>query len=280
MGHPLGLRRRSLTTRRRRIPHHTTTMTPLPHITLNAGPNATALSTLRGATRPNDPYDGLNCCHYTGDTPQHIQTSRTLLARHLHIPLQQLIIPHQTHSANVATITDPDNIPPLTDTDALVTNLPRTPLLIHTADCVPIILHDPHTHTIAAIHAGWRGAIADITTHTIHTMTTLGAHPSHIIAAMGPAICPRCFETSPQIAAQFPPHLITYPQHPSGSPATPRPHADIPALIRLQLIKAGIPPHHISMPPLCTHCNPHILFSARHHTINSGRITTLILTHP
>ncbi len=46
--------------------------------------------------------------------------------------------------------------PTLTDTDALVTNLPRTPLLIHTADCVPIILHDPHTHTIAAIHAGWR----------------------------------------------------------------------------------------------------------------------------
>lgn len=255
-------------------------MTPLPHITLNAGPNATALSTLRGATRPTDPYDGINCCHYTGDTPQHIQTSRTLLARHLRIPLQKLIIPRQTHSANVATITHPHHIPPLTDTDALVTNLPRTPLLIHTADCVPIILHDPHTHTIAAIHAGWRGAIADITTHTVNAMTTLGAHPSHIIAAMGPAICPRCFETSPQIAAQFPPHLITYPQHPSGSPATPRPHADIPALIRLQLIKAGIPPHHISMPPLCTHCNPHILFSARHHTINSGRITTLILTNP
>ena len=146
-------------------------MTQLPHITLNAGPNATALSTLRGATNPTDPYDGLNCCHYTGDTPQHIQTSRTLLARHLRIPLQKLIIPRQTHSANVATITDPDNIPPLTDTDALVTNLPRTPLLIHTADCVPIILHDPHTHTIAAIHAGWRGAIADITTHTVNAMT-------------------------------------------------------------------------------------------------------------
>lgn len=192
-------------------------MTPLPHITLNAGPNATALSTLRGATRPTDPYDGINCCHYTGDTPHHIQTSRTLLARHLRIPLQKLIIPRQTHSANVATITHPHHIPPLTDTDALVTNLPRTPLLIHTADCVPIILHDPHTHTIAAIHAGWRGAIADITTHTVNAMTTLGAHPSHIIAAMGPAICPKCFETSPQIAAQFPPHLITYPQHPSLS---------------------------------------------------------------
>lgn len=85
-------------------------MTQLPHITLNAGPNATALSTLRGATNPTDPYDGLNCCHYTGDTPQHIQTSRTLLARHLRIPLQKLIIPRQTHSANVATIVQPSAI--------------------------------------------------------------------------------------------------------------------------------------------------------------------------
>lgn len=254
-------------------------MTPLPHITLQAGPGVTALSTLRNPLHPTDPYDGLNCCHYTGDNPAHIAASREALARHLGISPQQMIIPRQTHSANVATITHPDHIPPLTDTDALVTTLPRIALLIHTADCVPILLNDPHAHIIAAIHAGWRGAIADITTRTIHTMTRLGAHPSRIIAAMGPAICPRCFETSPQIAAQFPPHLITYPQHPSGSPAAPRPHADIPALIRLQLIQAGIPPHHISMPPLCTHCNPHILFSARHHTINSGRITTLIIRH-
>nr|WP_305481274.1 polyphenol oxidase family protein [Paramuribaculum intestinale] len=244
-------------------------MTPLPHITLNAGPNATALSTLRGATRPTDPYDGINCCHYTGDTPHHIQTSRTLLARHLRIPLQKLIIPRQTHSANVATITHPHHIPPLTDTDALVTNLPRTPLLIHTADCVPIILHDPHTHTIAAIHAGWRGAIADITTHTVNAMTTLGAHPSHIIAAMGPAICPKCFETSPQIAAQFPPHLITYPQHPTPprrhtrthpTPAhqsrnTTPPHIHATTLHPLQpphpLLRT--PPHHQLRP----HHHPH-----------------------
>lgn len=245
----------------------------IPAITLHAGPGVTALSTLRNPTDPTDPYDGLNCCHYTGDNPAHIAASREALADHLGISPQQMIIPRQTHSVNVAVITHPDTMPSLEDVDALVTTLPRIALLIHTADCVPILLNDPHAHIIAAIHAGWRGAIADITTRTIHTMTQLGAHPSNIIAAMGPAICPQCFETAPHIAAQFPPQLITRP-HPDANP-----HADIPALIRRQLINAGINPNAITMPPQCTRCNPHRYFSARHLGINSGRITTLIIRH-
>ena len=215
-------------------------------VCLDAGPGVAAFSTLRGCTRADDPYDGLNCCHYTGDDPAHVAASREALAVHLGISPEGMIIPRQTHSVNVAVIADPDAMPSLEEIDALVTPLPAVALVIHTADCTPLLLNDPQAGVIAAVHAGWRGAVsaADLS---------------------------GCFETSPEIASRFPAQFVSHP-----APGA-RPHADIAALIRAQLINAGVRAGAIAMPPQCTRCLHDRFFSARRLGVASGRMSSVIM---
>lgn len=240
-------------------------------ICLDAGPGVAAFSTMRGCTRAGDPYDGLNCCHYTGDDPGHVAASREALAGRLGISPERMIIPRQTHSVNVAVITDLNEMPSLEDVDALVTPLAGVALVIHTADCTPLLLNDPQAGVIAAVHAGWRGAVGGIALNALRAMAALGADPRRIIAAMGPAICTDCFETSPEIASRFPEQFVSHPAPDA------RPHADIAALIRSQLIDAGVRAEAIAMPPQCTRCRYDRFFSARRLGVDSGRMSSVIM---
>ena len=54
--------------------------------------------------------------------------------------------------------------------DALVTNQREVWLTVKTADCVPVLVHDPREGVVAAIHAGWRGAVAGILPRTLAVM--------------------------------------------------------------------------------------------------------------
>lgn len=224
------------------------------------GPGIVAVSVKRSAPRPDLPYSGFNICHYTGDTPDHVAECRRALVERLRIDPERLIIPRQTHSDRVAVI---DRIPYPADSlegvDALVTSLSGVALCINTADCVPLLMADPHAHVIAAAHCGWRGTVSQIAAKTIDAMIALGADPARIHAAMGPSICPACFEVGPEVADRF--------IHSFG-PATiidthPKPHVNLPAAITSTLIAAGIPAHNIAPPPACSHCHPDLFPSAR-----------------
>ena len=48
--------------------------------------------------------------------------------------------------------------------DALVTNKKNFSIGVLTADCAPILILDKNNKMIAAIHAGWKGALKDIIT--------------------------------------------------------------------------------------------------------------------
>lgn len=233
-----------------------------------------AFSTRRNASDPSDPYCGFNVCHYTADSPTHVDSCRNRLCDYLHISRDRLILPRQTHSLNVAII---DKIPfdpaSLEDVDALVTRLENVALCINTADCVPILMADPDAGVIAAVHSGWRGTVGEIATRTLTAMQSLGADPAHIHAAMGPSICPDCFEVGEEVAVKFRKAFgpgVVIDNH-------TKPHIDLPRAIASRLIKAGLPAANISYPPACSHCNPDTLFSARRHTINSGRTLSTIM---
>ena len=56
--------------------------------------------------------------------------------------------------------------------DAIITNLKNIAIGVFTADCVPVILVDENTSTIAAIHSGWKGTYKSITLKTtLHLIT-------------------------------------------------------------------------------------------------------------
>ncbi|HLX06087.1 MAG TPA: polyphenol oxidase family protein, partial [Candidatus Binatus sp.] len=69
--------------------------------------------------------------------------------------------------------------------DGLVTAEPGVMLGIFSADCVPILMVDAKRKIAGALHAGWRGVIADIARVGVHAMVQLGADASNIRAAMG-----------------------------------------------------------------------------------------------
>lgn len=244
-------------------------------IDLSTDSRITAFSTFRDADDPSGTYSGFNACHYTGDSPEHIDKCRIALCRMLGIDRRHLIIPRQTHSCNVAVI---DSIPTyetaLHGVDALVTRLPDTALCINTADCVPVLLYDPEAGVIAAAHSGWRGTVARIAAKTVDVMTILGAAAERIRAVMGPSICQRCFEVGEEVAARF---RDTFPATVVDDREGCRPHIDLGAAIRDTLIESGLVAGNISLPTACSRCHPADFFSARCHGIDSGRTLSVIM---
>lgn len=112
-------------------------------------------------------------------------------------------MPQQTHSCNVAVIGRDGVVPPLADTDAVISQCSGVAVGVRTADCVPVLLYAPDIPAVAAVHAGWRGSLGGIVSGTVGLLTHLGADPARIKAAFGPCICGKCYEVSPELAEDF-----------------------------------------------------------------------------
>ena len=118
-----------------------------------------------------------------------------------HGDIRDLVFTRQTHTSIVRVVDDTNRGEGLfrevePECDALVTNTPGVALAAFTADCTPILLWDPVTGAVGAVHAGWRGTVADIAGNAVRAMAEhFGSRPEDIRAAIGPNIAQCCFET-------------------------------------------------------------------------------------
>lgn len=186
---------------------------------------------------------------------------------------EEMILPVQTHSCNVAVVRDPmANYP---DTDALVTDRGGGMIGIRTADCVPVLLYDTTHGVVAAVHAGWRGTVAGITGKTIEVMKTeFGCCPQDIHAIIGPSISPEVFEVGDEVVEQFvragfPEEIVLH--------AYPKPHINLWRANEWLLTEAGVPAGQIEVSGLCTYTNIDRFFSARQEGIGTGRLVSGIV---
>jgi polyphenol oxidase len=155
----------------------------------------------------------------------------------------------------------------LDQADALVSNEPGNLIGIRTADCVPILIVDPMNRVVAAVHAGWRGTVAEIAIGTVRRLIQeFNSDPGNLLAAIGPAIGPCCFEVGPEVAAQFQ----------TGTLAEGH-MVDLPEANLRQLTGAGLSPDHIDVMRLCTVCSgPNQFHSFRRDQNRSGRMVSAI----
>lgn len=148
--------------------------------------------------------ESLNLGYHRGDEPENVEQNYHLLADAIGFDPNRVVLTQQIHSDIVRVVTGADcngldhrHYP---QCDALVTNDPGLGLVIFTADCTPILLHDPVTGAVGAAHAGWRGTAADIAGKTVDAMVeNFGCRREDICGAIGPNIGVCHFQTDADV---------------------------------------------------------------------------------
>jgi polyphenol oxidase len=114
---------------------------------------------------------------------------------HAGFPTARAITAEQPHGANVAHVVDKNAGQCMPGVDALITNIPQTPLLIRVADCGPVFIYDPVHRAIGLTHSGRKGTELNITGVTIQFMSkTFGSSPANLLVFLGPCIRPPHYE--------------------------------------------------------------------------------------
>ncbi|MFO7566942.1 MAG: peptidoglycan editing factor PgeF [Enhygromyxa sp.] len=146
---------------------------------------------------------------------------------------------------------------------------PKGVIGVLTADCVPILLCDRRATVAAAVHSGWRGTVANIAARTVEALTSAGAAPEDLLAAIGPCIELDAFEVGEEVAEQFDARFI-------ARAGFEKPHVDLLACVRAQLEAAGVPANQIERVGGCTHANPDLYFSYRRDGAGIGQQLSFI----
>jgi len=208
----------------------------------------------------------------------------------------ELVTVRQFHSGMVRVVGDPESEPgseapepghPEWSTpegkavlrgDGLMTGLPGLLIGVQTADCVPVLLVDTKTRTVAAFHAGWRGTLARIVERGVGTMRLeFGSKPKDLVAAIGPGIAACCFAVGEEVQHEFEsqfacaqdlfsevydrdpvrdkyPMLFLTQRAPGHSNLGPQIHLDLHQANRRQLLDAGVRAKAITVLGECTAC--------------------------
>jgi len=147
-------------------------------------------------------FASLNVGRGSGDDPADVAENRARAAAALGRTAAQLSTCYQIHSARPV-VTDV----PLGDArpqgDAVVTATLGVLCGALAADCAPVLIADPEARVVAAVHAGWRGALAGVVEAAVAAMARLGAAPGRISAAVGPCIGPASYEVGLEFLAAF-----------------------------------------------------------------------------
>lgn len=149
------------------------------------------------------PFDTLNCGFGSGDAPQRVAVNREIAMAWLGLPADRLVTLRQIHSAQIVTVERPWRREDAPSADGLVTAVPGIALGVLSADCAPILLHDPVARVIGAAHGGWRGALSGIVDAVVARMAELGAARTRIRAAIGPCIARLSYEVGPEFPQPF-----------------------------------------------------------------------------
>jgi YfiH family protein len=223
-------------------------------------------------------FQSLNLSGDVGDEPAHVQENLRRVSRVLGVGPDRLYVPRQVHGRAVLVLdgNPADDSVPITPADALVSNAPGLACAVRTADCVPILLADPSTGRVAAIHAGWRGVVQNVVGASVERMTALGSRPEALLAAIGPHISTSAFEVGDEVALMLTSsgaseHFI------KRSPGA-KAHVDLAGIVSAQLTRAGLAHAAIEQVSGCTYLERDAFFSYRRDGKRSGRSLSAIVS--
>jgi polyphenol oxidase len=213
------------------------------------------------------PYAELDLSLMVGDEAGRVLENRARLGAAAGFDATALVISRQVHGVHVVTVTSAqrgsgalEQESSVPDTDALLTSTPELPLVVSTADCVPVVLaaRGEQGAAVAVAHAGWRGMVTGIIADAVVALRACGAITAAIV---GPSIGPCCFTVGDDVGRAFEDRY-------AGTWRDGR--VDLWLVAERQLAAAGVPADCVSNPRLCTVCDRRF-FSHRRDAGRTGR---------
>lgn len=219
-------------------------------------------------------FASLNFSVLEGDKDDKIAQNGEIIASAFNLRVEQFFTVHQVHGDRILTV-DHSNINVLDHRshpcDAIMTDRRGLAIGIKTADCAPIFLADREKRIIGVVHAGWRGTALGIAAKVVTAFVdTFSSRPADMIAVIGPAIGPCCYEVDETVFK-----TDTGDEHWKAA-FNPREEKgkwmlDLPSANRCQLIRAGVPPENVFSADVCTCCRKDLFFSHRGGGGKTGR---------
>jgi polyphenol oxidase len=183
-------------------------------------------------------YASLNGGVGSRDTPEAVAENRRRMAAVLRVGAERLLVPYQTHSADVLAVMGPWVNRPCCD--GLATSTPGVALGVTGADCGMVLFADPEARVVGAAHAGWKGALTGVLEATLDAMESLGARRASTIAALGPAIGQKSYEVGPEFYERFIDVAEAHAAFFDPSRKEPRLMFDLAGFIGMRLRAAGV----------------------------------------
>jgi len=219
----------------------------------------------RDSVNTDGTISGLNLGENTKAPQVEIEHNFETLFKETGFGKDKLARAEQVHGGSVEVVTESGYYH---NVDGLVTNKKGLALAIKVADCAAILIADPFTGTIAAVHAGWRGAAAGILPTAIHEMKKLGSDTTNLTVYVSPCLSVQNFEVGEEVAAQFDEVFIN---RTIGN----KPHLNLASLLFQQLMDAGIDKESIELDTLCT-VSDNRFYSHRRERNKAGRMLAFI----
>lgn len=200
--------------------------------------------------------ESLNVSYTVGDAEANVQENLARLATTLGTQRERLFAAYQVHGRAVTVVDGSSE--PRPRCDVLMTQSSEKALMLRYADCTPVLLADPRQKAVAAVHAGWRGSAVRAASAAVEAMqSAFGSRPEDIVAGIGPAIGPCCYEVGEDVHQAFSdrPWLLNQRK------------LDLWEANRQALLEAGVPKDNIEVAGICTRCQSERFFS---HRANGG----------
>jgi YfiH family protein len=221
-------------------------------------------------------YKSMNLGFNRGDLEERVFENYRLFCESLGTNEKDLVFTDQVHKDNVRVATSADKGMGIlrkraySEIDGHITKEEGVPLVIFSADCVPIFYVDPVVKAIGATHSGWRGTVLKIGAKTVYQMELkFQSKPEDIVAVIGPCICKKCYEVSEDVAQEF---MVNFKReqweqfiekNPRQQEQEQKYQLDLWEANRLILLEAGLKPENIVVSELCTMCRSNLFFSHR-----------------
>lgn len=184
-------------------------------------------------------YAGLNTGVGSSDNPDSVAENRRRVAQWMGGVPDDFAACYQVHSA-IARVAEAGWKGERPEGDASVTAAPGVICAVLTADCAPILLADAEAGVVAAVHAGWKGALDGVVHSAVAAMQTLGAEPRRTVAVIGPCIAQSSYEVSADYQERFEHHDPGSGRFFAPGAAADKRQFDLPGFVLWRLEQAGV----------------------------------------